>query len=44
VPVSQPLSVAVKVSEQIITLPIYVDLQEDSVHQICDIIVGIGKN
>ncbi|MDY0132862.1 MAG: DegT/DnrJ/EryC1/StrS family aminotransferase [Desulforegulaceae bacterium] len=44
VPVSKPLSVAVKVSERIITLPIYADLQEDSVHQICDIIVGIGKN
>jgi len=43
VPISKPLSVAVQVSEQIITLPIYSDLQEDDVHQICDILVGIGK-
>ncbi|MFH2060539.1 MAG: DegT/DnrJ/EryC1/StrS family aminotransferase [Pseudomonadota bacterium] len=44
VPVSKPLSVAVQVSKQIITLPIYADLPEDSVHQICDILIGIGKS
>ncbi len=44
VPVSKPLSIAVQVSERIITLPIYTDLQEDSVHQVCDILVETGKN
>ena len=44
VPVSKPLDAAVKASKKIITLPIYVDLHEDSVHQICEILVGIGKS
>ena len=43
VPVSKTLFVAMQVSEWIITFPIYADLQEDSVHQICDILVEIGK-
>ena len=43
VPVSKPLFVAKQVSEQIITLPIYANLQEDSVHQICDILIENGN-
>ncbi len=38
VAVSAPLKVAKKVSEQVITLPTYADLEEDVVHKICDIL------
>ncbi|RWX52384.1 dTDP-4-amino-4,6-dideoxygalactose transaminase [Candidatus Electrothrix marina] len=41
VAVSKPLTVAKKVSEQIITLPTYADLSEDDVHKICDILSKI---
>jgi len=44
VPIQKPLSVAEQVSKRILTLPIYADLQEDSVHQICDILIGISKS
>ena len=43
VPISKPLSVAKQVSKRIITMPIYVGMQEDLVHQICDILLEIGE-
>ena len=40
VAVSKPLDVAEKVAEEILTLPIYYDLDESSVEGICDVIEG----
>ncbi len=37
------LTVARKVSERILTLPIYCDLSFDDVQRICDIIIAIGS-
>lgn len=44
VPVSDPLTVARKVSSEILTLPLYADLDVDDVHKICDIILNIMKS
>lgn len=44
VPVSKPLTIAQKVAEEILTLPTYVDLEEDEVNKICDIIVKLHRN
>lgn len=44
VPISVPLDVAKRVSEQVITLPTYADLEEEAVQRICDILVARGKN
>lgn len=44
VPVSKPLNIAQKVSNEILTLPTYVDLEEDEVNKICDIIVKLQRN
>lgn len=44
VSVSDPLVVARKVSQRILTLPIYSELDENDVERICDIIISIGKH
>lgn len=41
-PLKDPLKVARKVAERILTLPIYYDLSLDDVHKICDIIIEIS--
>jgi dTDP-4-amino-4,6-dideoxygalactose transaminase len=43
VAVKDPLTVARKVAERILTLPIYYDLDLDDVQRICDIIIAIGS-
>ncbi|MFC1793541.1 DegT/DnrJ/EryC1/StrS family aminotransferase [Planctomycetota bacterium] len=43
VAVKDPLTVARKVGERILTLPIYYDLALDDVQRICDIIIAIGS-
>jgi len=43
VAVKDPLTVARKVAERILTLPIYYDLASDDVQKICDIIIEIGS-
>jgi dTDP-4-amino-4,6-dideoxygalactose transaminase len=43
VAVKDPLMVARKVSERILTLPIYYDLALDDVQRICDIIIALGS-
>ena len=40
-PIPRSLEIASKVSNQILTLPIYTELSEDDVHKICDIIIEI---
>lgn len=42
--VKDPLTMARKVADQILTLPIYYDLDINDVHKICDIIVEIGSS
>lgn len=41
--VSDPLTIARRVSERILTLPTYYDLRLDDVNRICDIITGIQR-
>lgn len=41
--VKDPLTVARKVADRILTLPIYYDLAVDDVQKICDIIIEIGS-
>jgi len=43
VAINDPLTVARKVGERILTLPIYYDLALDDVQRICDIIIAIGS-
>lgn len=43
VAVKDPLTVAKKVSERILTLPIYYDLALDDVQRICNIIIELGS-
>lgn len=43
VPLSKPIPVAERISSQILTLPIYVGLQEEDVHHICNIILKAGE-
>lgn len=43
VSVKDPLTVARRAAERIITLPIYYDLALDDVEKICDIIIAIGS-
>ena len=43
VPLTDPLIVARSVSEQILTLPIYFDLELDDVEKICDLVEKIPK-
>lgn len=42
--VKDPLTVARKVADRILTLPIYYDLSFDDVQKICDIIIALGSN
>ena len=42
VSVKDPLTVARKVADRILNLPIYYDLSLEDVHKICDIIIAIG--
>lgn len=43
VSIKDPLTVARKVTERVLTLPIYYDLSLDDVQKICDIIIEIGS-
>ena len=43
VAVKDPLTVARKVAERILTLPIYYDLALEDVQRICDVIIAIGS-
>ena len=43
VAIKDPLTVARKVAERILTLPIYYDLALDDVQKICDIIIAISS-
>ncbi len=42
VPISKPLTVSEQVSREILSLPLYVDLEEDDVNRICDIVVKLS--
>jgi len=43
VSIKDPLTVARKAAESILTLPIYYDLALDDVQKICDIVIEIGS-
>jgi len=43
VPVSKPLTVATAVAEKVLTVPTYMDLDEDDVNKICDILINLKK-
>jgi len=43
VQVSDPLTVARKVSSEILTLPLYSDLEADDVHKICDVLIYMRR-
>ncbi|GAB6142755.1 DegT/DnrJ/EryC1/StrS family aminotransferase [Desulfocicer niacini] len=42
VSITRPLTIAKEVAEKILTLPIYMDLEEDDVNKVCDILAKRG--